>query len=147
MNPPEAKRETRPRRVVLRAQELAAGGRDPLEAWLASLHEAYAGAELSNQVQHTCPKWAFASLCQEGQVVGVQPGRCPKARDSSSAEYAMKALEHLRGDPSLATRPPRLKQIVFGKPDDTDYRRPNGEVEVLVTLWSAGLIRPEDPNG
>ena len=135
--------ETQVGRVALRAYEIAVAGLDPLEAWRTTLRETYAGDQLKNQVRHSCPKWAFSILCHEGQLMGVERGCCPQASNSSSGEYTLSALKQLRGNPSLAHERAQLKRQVFGKRGDANYRTPNGEVEVLVSLWNADLVRKD----
>ena len=136
---PEA--ETKIGQIALRAYELATAGSPPLDAWLGSLRESYRGVQLENQVQHSCPKWAFSILCQEGHLNGIESGGCPEASQSSSARYAIEGLGLLQGDPSLAQDRRELRGRVFGKRGDAGYRRPNGETEVLVALWMAGAVR------
>ena len=129
-------------RVAVRAQILASGGLHPVEAWIGSLDEFYVGAQLLNQLQHTCPKWAFAGLCDRGVVRGVSAGSCGEAVGKRSAQFALDALEMARRDSALVTDKRELKHRVFGRPGSDDYRRPNGEVEVLLGLWEAGSLRP-----
>ena len=132
--------EAKSERLTLRALQKVQAGDTPADAWLETLKEHYPVEMLANQVKHSCPKWAFCILCHYGHVRGVKSGCCPKAEESSSAAYTLKALDVLRSDPSLARDKKELKRMVFGSPNTPEYRTPNDEVEVLLALWEADAI-------
>lgn len=115
-------------------------GSSPEDGWVETLRERYSAAMLVSQVKHSCPKWAFCVLCHVGHVRGVRPGGSPASESRSSAAYTLKALDLLLADPSLAENKRELKRRVFGEPGTSEYRTPNDEVEVLLTLWESGAI-------
>ena len=131
---------TKVARHAVRARELASSGSSPDAAWNQALAEVYSGEQLRNQLQHTCPKWAFAGLCNHGVVRGVPAGSCPAAADRRSGRYAVDALNAVRREASLLRDKRTLKARVFGRPGTADYRKPNDEVEVLLGLWESGSI-------
>jgi len=63
---PKPSNTTKVARIALDAHELAAAGIHPPDAWIQVLKRVYAGKQLDNQIQHTCPKWAFSGLCVFG---------------------------------------------------------------------------------
>ncbi|HEY1188719.1 MAG TPA: hypothetical protein VGE74_13780 [Gemmata sp.] len=125
-------------RITARALRRVRGGSPPEAAWVAALRELYAADKVAAQEKHTCPKWAFGILCHRGHVRGVQAGCCPSAESSSSAAFALAALDRLLADPSLAEDKRELKRLVFGEEGAEGYRTPNDEVEVLLALWASG---------
>ena len=129
-------------RIAVEAQRLAATGTHPLDAWTEVLRRTYAGKQLENQLQHTCPKWAFSGLCNRGVVAGVSPGSCEEAVTKNSAEFALRALELVSKDGALLHNKRELRRRVFGIPQSPGYRQPNGEVDVLLGLWEARLVVP-----
>lgn len=138
---------TKVERIVLDAHSRAAAGAAPQEAWTAALGAEYSGRQLQNQLRHTCPKWAFSGLCQDGELVGVAAGSAPMAVERESARYAREVLTVLRREPALAADKPELKRRVFGQRGEDGYRTPNDEVEVVLALWGSGLIRDRGGGG
>lgn len=128
-------------RIALDAHSRAAAGVAPPDAWKEALRAVYSGRQLQNQLQHTCPKWAFSGLCQDGELTGVPAGRAPVALERESARYAREVLRALREEPGLAADKPMLKRRIFGKQGEDGYRTPNDEVEVVLALWDSGLVR------
>jgi hypothetical protein len=132
--------ETKYERITSRARRRVMAGTDPGSAWQETLQELYRDEALTNQVKHSCPKWAFCILCHRGHVRGVRRGCCPAAEESSSAAYTLTAFELLRADPSLAANKGKLKRRVFGEKGAEGYRTPNDEVEVLLALRKADTL-------
>ena len=135
----EAKFEAITSRVLTRVR----AGSGSEEAWLGGLGELYPVGALANQVRHSCPKWAFCVHCHRGYVRGVAAGCCPEAEGSSSAAYALRAVDLLRANPALAADKGELKRSVFGERGAPEYRTPNDEVDVLLALWAADAIEPQ----
>lgn len=120
---------------VARALGLVRAGSNPNSAWLEMLAEIYPPEKLKGQVKHSCPKWAFSSLCHSGSIRGVAAGCCPESDGKNSARLALNILNQLRTTPSLSTNKAELKRRVFGEKGMPGYRKPNDEVEVILCLW------------
>jgi hypothetical protein len=132
-------------RKVDRAYSFAKAGIRPEEAWQKALEELYPQGEgLKNQEIHTCPKWAFCILCHKGELKEVKRGECPQAEGQPSAVYALETLKLLKADPSLADKPAKLREMVFGKKESQDYRTPNGEERVVLLLCGKTNGRESD---
>jgi hypothetical protein len=127
--------------VTAEALRQAFAGVAPDVAWRQALKSIYPPQMLASQIKHSCPKWAFSSLCHQGHVEGIQPGGCPAAAGKRSAAFTLNALERIRRDPSLVHDKRELKRRVFGEVGTPGYRTPNGEVEVLVSLLKSGDIK------
>jgi hypothetical protein len=82
-----------------------------------------------------CPKDSFLSLCEIGVVHHVSPGAYTESEKNK--RYIIAALAALRADPELAHNRRRLWQIATEGADV----RPNGQLDVITTLWRRGLIR------
>ncbi|WP_230027388.1 hypothetical protein [Massilia sp. Bi118] len=134
-------REVKVEQVTLIAHRFARQGMRPDLAWTEGLREVYPPDKVKSQLQHTCPKWAFSILCNRGLVADVAGGGCPAAEGKRSADFALTARELLMSDPSLITRQLDLKRRVFGLPSAPDFRKPNQEVEVLLTLIQVGAVQ------
>ena len=128
-------------RIAVEAYKRATAGQAPPEAWREALSAVYSDRQLENQLKHTCPKWAFSGLCQEGELRGIAAGSSPPATDRQSAKFAREALNVLRREPELAEDKAALKRRVFGMRGEEGFRTPNGEVEVVLALWEAGLMQ------
>ncbi len=76
---------------------------------------------------------AFLGLCKEGLVVGVEPGNY--AKSSKNGEYAVDAVKVLRKNKYLASQPDFLWKKVAG-----NTKPQNGQMDVVIGLWEAGLI-------
>ncbi len=80
-----------------------------------------------------CPKSAFLGLCEEGLVIGIQPGNYTTSRKNKS--YAIEAVKILKKDNSLCNKPEELWGKIPGTP--TTY---NHQMDVVCTLWNENLI-------
>lgn len=120
---------------VFRALRLVRAGSKPHFAWLEMLAETYPPEKLRGQVKHSCPKWAFSSLCHSGAIRGVAAGCCPESEGKKSARLVLNVLYELRMTPTLSTNKAELKRRVFGKKGMPGYRTPNDEVEVILCMW------------
>jgi hypothetical protein len=73
----------------------------PREAWRKAVAEHYSDPwQRKNAMTHTCPACAFLGLCGKGLVKGIKSG--DYTTSNKSAEYAIKAVELLEADQSLA---------------------------------------------
>ena len=126
--------------IAIRAHAIAARGVSPTDAWIESLEETYSSSQLQNQLQHSCPKWTFGVLCNQGVLRDVPAGSCEASDRTRSGEFTLRALELIREDRSLLVDKRELKRRVFGSPGSPGYRTPNHEVEVLLGLWQAELL-------
>jgi hypothetical protein len=85
-----------------------------------------------------CPRGAFLGLCEEGLLRGVPRGEYTRSRKNK--RYALDAVHALRRDPSLLHARAALWAAARG---DEGPERQNGQVDVVVALWSAGDVMPE----
>jgi hypothetical protein len=134
-------REVKVEQVTSIAHRFAQQGVRPDLAWVEGLREVYSPDKVKSQLQHTCPKWAFSILCHRGFVADVAGGGCPAAEGKRSADFVLTAKKLLSSDPSLADRKLDLKRRVFGLPSAPDFRKPNQEIEVLLTLIQTGAVQ------
>ena len=122
--------------VALRATQLMSkhACASPVEAWRVAAQEIFPGKRASQA--KSCPKGAFLGLCEDGLVVGIAVGAY--AAGSENKGYAVEAVRLLGQDPALAAAGPRAlwKRVMGGR-----EKVPNHQMEVVLALWSNGLIR------
>lgn len=104
------------------------------DAWAQAVERVFAHSPSSRE--KSCPKSAFLGLCEEGVVVGVESGSYTRSR--LNRDYALRALEALRKDPTLAGDKNHLWRIATRGRDIQE----NSQMDVLVALWNAELLRP-----
>lgn len=104
---------------------------DPVAAWKAAVCEFLPTLEGQKK---GCPKSAFLGLCEAGFVKGISQGNYTRGR--LNKEYAVQAVRLLQSDSSLANDRRGLWHRVM---DGTD-KKPNGQMDVVVALFEAGLL-------
>jgi len=120
--------------AAIRATQLVTRGKckSVSEAWNVAAREIFPN-KLPAQ-KKGCPRGAFLGLCEEGLVSGVPTGMYTKSRDNK--RYAVEAVHLLERQPDLAVDHATLwKKIMKGK-DKVE----NGQMDVVLTLWSRDLI-------
>ena len=117
--------------TALSAATLAANGMNPAAAWDVAAEKACGSASTAKK---GCPRSTFLGLATVGAIAGVPPGKY--SRTSDNASYAMKALQHLRLDESLADRPEDLWRRVM----NGDAKAYNQQMHVVAALWRAKKI-------
>lgn len=132
--------ETQIARITSAALNRVMTGEMPDTAWINALKESYPPEKLGAQLKHTCPKWAFRILCHKGYVKGATGGSCPRAEGRSSAAYTLKARDLLIGERSLVMDKRELTRRTFGEKDSLNFRRPNQEIDVLLSLVASGAL-------
>ena len=121
------------RDAAVLAVELISSGNcvEPAAAWGQATSKVFpSSASLRDK---GCPKGAFLGLCNEGLVVGVEPGNY--AKSSKNGEYAIDAVKVLRQNKFLASQPELLWKKVAG-----NTKTQNQQMDVVIGLWEAGLI-------
>jgi hypothetical protein len=111
--------------------------RSPVDAWRAAAEAAFPNSPSS--ADKGCPKGAFLGLCEDGLVLGA-----PKGTWTGSAlnkAYAVRAVAALRADPAWLQRKRDLWREVSGPGTKVE----NGQLDVVFSLWRAGLIVPAQP--
>jgi len=83
-----------------------------------------------------CPRDAFLALCGLGVVAGVPPGNY--TRSVKNRGYAVRAMAALRANLAPCDDEKRLCLVVISGADKV----PNGQMDVVTTLWRRQLIRP-----
>lgn len=108
-------------------------GTSPREAWVGAAGRVFSDSR-SSQAKG-CPKSTFLGLCEEGVVAGVHPGQYTSS--TLNKGYGVRALRALRADPTLVVDAAELWRVA------TDGRevRPNSQMDVVSSLWSARLLR------
>ena len=83
----------------------------------------------------SCPKGAYLGLCEKGLVVGVPAGAYSAGEDNKG--YAVDAIRLLLRDPTLTAAGPGVlwTRVMNGR-----EKTPNGQMSVVLALWSSGLI-------
>jgi hypothetical protein len=119
--------------VAVSAAELARGGVRPPEAWAQAARNIFPHSQSSQD--KSCPRGAFLGLCEEGRLAGVAAGPYTRSRDNK--RYALRAVDLLVGDPTLAEgRPTALwAQVVGGH-----VKAHNSQMHVVLALWRRGLL-------
>jgi len=84
-----------------------------------------------------CPKNAFFALCEEGKVKGIKKGHYCNSKDNK--RYALKALKLLNDDPNLSKNKTQLWNKVMDS--EIEYHSENGQLDVVISLWSNGLLK------
>jgi hypothetical protein len=108
-------------------------GMDPGVAWARATLSTFPNSE-SMQTKG-CPKGAFLGLCEEGLVEGVPPGSY--TRSQSNKQYAINAVARLRQSPTATIDRAALWRVSSDDPGKAH----NGQMDVVLALWKAGLIR------
>jgi len=121
--------------AALAATKMVKDGLEPPEAWRRAV--ALSCPSLSSQVK-PCPKGAFLGLCEEGLVSGVPAAPAGSYTASQkNKDYAVRAVSILRRLPAgTVPNPATLWVNVLGG----EWKQPNGQMEVVLALWTAGLI-------
>lgn len=107
----------------------------PEEAWEKAAAEVFPQSPSSQE--KACPKGAFLGLCEEGLVRGVKAGDYTHSVENK--KYAVRALELLARDPSLAND----DQLLWARVLNGERKAPNSQMDVVLSLWTANLINLE----
>lgn len=121
-------------RAAVRATELLRAGAaaSPPDAWATAVRQLFPRS--SSARDKGCPRGAYLGLCEDGFVLGVEPGSY--TRSVLNKRYAVRAARLLHERPDLAADPDTLwLRAVPG-----DRKEPNGQMEVVVALWRANLL-------
>ncbi|HDT5891560.1 TPA: hypothetical protein QHC12_000690 [Aeromonas hydrophila subsp. hydrophila] len=113
---------------------------NPCDAWVLAAQEHYPSSQ-SAQLKG-CPKGAFLGLCSEGLVRHVSKRRY--ARAIQSGNYAIKAVRLLKYYEDQNIELPNAVQlwnVVMSKIGKEIVH--NGQMDVALALWKAGLITPQ----
>ena len=108
-------------------------GMDPSVAWARATASTFPTSQ--SMQEKGCPKGAFLGLCEEGLVQGVPPGAY--TRSQSNKQYAVNAVGRLRQSPAAAIDRAALWRVASNDPGKAH----NGQMDVVLALWGAGLIR------
>jgi hypothetical protein len=120
-------------RAAIRAAQMLKTGvpSDPEKAWDRAVARE---TQSSESRRKSCPRGAFLELCAAGAIPGCRAR--PSLHRSSNGEYAVQILEALRTDKELVSDKGRLWDVAAGR-----GKEENGQVDVVVSLWTSGLIR------
>lgn len=103
----------------------------PEEAWGIATDEIFSKPEARKK---PCPRCTFLGLCESGLVAGVPPGNYTKSIKNKA--YGLRALDHLRQTPALASDIETLwMRVVSGA-----KKSRNGQMEVVIALWKSGFL-------
>jgi hypothetical protein len=123
--------------IAIKAARLAIGQKvHPVKAWEVCAKAAYPGSETSQK--KPCPKSAFLGLCEEGKVEGIPLGKYTRSKENK--RYALRALEFLAQSKKRNVLSSELWTEVL-KYEDDKSKRHNSQMEVVLTLWEAGLLK------
>lgn len=106
---------------------------DPRTAWQHAVNQEFPDRQASQR--KSCPHDSFLGLCEAGQVVGVRAGQYTQS--VRNKDYVMRGLAALRSRAELASSRTELWRIA----SRDENKCHNGQMDVLVALWSAGLIK------
>lgn len=122
-------------KAALKAVELYANRQatSPEDAWSEATAKIFDRGTSSQK--KGCPRETFLGLCQKGLIKGIPRGSY--TRSKKNMQYGVDAVDILKRNPSLAADPKTLwKQVLRGK-----SKIPNHQMNVVVSLWSKGLIK------
>jgi hypothetical protein len=105
----------------------------PEDAWRRAAAVTFPNS-VASQVKG-CPKGAFLGLCEAGLVKGIPRG--DYTRSQMNKQYAVNAVAALRRSPSLAQDRTALWKSALGSAAEKNH---NGQMDVVVALWTSGLI-------
>jgi hypothetical protein len=103
----------------------------PIDAWNAAALQVF---ESTSQQEKGCPRDTFLALCGAGVIADVPAGSY--TRSVHNREYALRALQALRGDANLLNNQSELWRIAVGNED----KEHNSQMDVISTLWRRGWI-------
>lgn len=106
---------------------------EPRSAWHRAAADVFSNSPSSRD--KACPRDSFLALCGAGAIKDVPIGNYTCSVKNSG--YVLRALTAVRATPSLIHDEKELWCIATNNADI----RPNYQVEVLIALWSAGLIQ------
>lgn len=110
----------------------AGKARNATDAWDIAVREVFPNSQ-SSQVKG-CPRGTFLGICENGKVVGIPGGEYTKSQKNKL--YGLKALEILHVSPSLADD----ESALWGGVMAGEGKVPNHQMDVVVSLWKAGLV-------
>jgi Family of unknown function (DUF6979) len=120
-------------RVAVLATQIAASGNTPPErAWRLAVAQVTKSPTMRAK---GCPRSAYLGLCEAGRVAGIPAGRYASRPGGDNARYALEAYELIRSDPTLDAK------SLWAKIPSRTAANQNNQMDVVVALWSAGLLR------
>lgn len=111
----------------------------PREAWDKATEMVFPDSPSSRE--KSCPRGAFLGLCEAGAIESVASGAYTQS--VMNKDYAVRGLEALRSDPSLATQEVELWRIAVAGVD----KQSNSQMDVVTALWVRGQIRDQSAQG
>lgn len=120
--------------VARMAAQYARKGVEPAQAWREAAARVFPRQRASRE--KGCPRCAFLGLAEDGLIVGVPAGRYTRSKDNK--RYAIRAVKLLAEKPTLCNDPHDLWRRVMS--DEGINKRPNGQMDVVVGLWTSGNI-------
>ena len=126
---------------ALRAVELLRTGmHTPESAWQQAVAEVFPDSEDSRT--KSCPRGAFLGLCRAGLIEGVPHDPTDPTDDGLNATYARFAVNLLQTEPRWASeKASKIWRHVMAGIGTDPHKRPNAQMEVVLALWTAGVIR------
>jgi hypothetical protein len=107
----------------------------PMDAWDQAVAAYFPHSKSARE--KSCPRAAFLGLCETGAVKHIPAGTYTTSQKNK--QYALNALSLLENDESLRDDKNMLwSKVLNGKP-----RQPNEQMDVVVSLWNAKMIRPK----
>ena len=105
---------------------------DPERAWKRAIS---LETESSESRKKSCPRGALLELCAAGVILG-----CKKRQSllrGSNGEYAVRLLEAIRRDQQLLSD----QKSLWHSATQNAAIEENGQIDVVASLWRAGLIQ------
>jgi hypothetical protein len=107
---------------------------DPEAAWKRAIT---LETESKDSRDKPCPRGAFLGLCGGGHIPGCSK-RSAFLRNTNG-DYAVRMLRAIQKDESLLGDRERLWKAAIGRGRDSPSEQ--GQIDVVVSLWTAGLIQ------
>lgn len=123
--------------TAIRAVELFTFGKvnTPDKAWAEAANEGIASSKGRDK---GCPRNAFLALCSEGKVKGIPAGNYTSSE--KNGRYALEALKILRNNPEYVNNWWNLWKKVLYTLNESREKKHNGQMDVVIALWTEGLI-------
>lgn len=119
-------------KAAVRAVHLYITGpaKDPEQAWTEAICTLTSKASCQKK---GCPRDAFLGLCEAGLVKGIPSGHYTDSKENKG--YALDAVRILKRGASFAITQTGLWRMVV-----KESKCHNGQMDVVIGLWSDGLI-------
>lgn len=109
----------------------------PEAAWSMACNEIIAS---ESSRKKGCPRAAFLGLSHAGLINGIGVSGESNCMITKNRQYALTAIGILRDNPDLARDEKELWKRVMSNLGENDNKKPNHQMEIVISLWDHGFI-------